>query len=99
MSGVGPEPGREAIEDEKRRARALRVLVDLTAAILAQSRLSRSEAEDLVASTRRRALQLFPDKEDTYDLILAPRFARLMEEFVGPPAPRARVLRFPRFPD
>jgi hypothetical protein len=35
----------------------------------------------LVAATRRRALELFPDKEETYELILAPRFARLLDEF------------------
>lgn len=69
--------------------------VDLTAAVLAQGRLSRPEAEDLVAATRRRALQLFPDKEGTYDLVLAPRFARLLNEFVGPAPSAARVLPFP----
>ena len=47
----------------------------------------------MVAGTRRRALELFPDKGQTFDLILAPRFARLMDEFVGP-APRATVLPF-----
>jgi len=48
-----------------------------------------------VAATRRRALELFPGKEDTFDLILAPRFARLIREFVGP-APPANVLAFRR---
>jgi len=78
------------------------MVVDLTAAVLVQGRLSRSEAEDLVAATRRRALELFPDKEATYELILAPRFARLMNEFVEPgtaapePASGARVLPFRR---
>ena len=47
--------------------------------------MTRAEAEDLVAAARRRALELFPDKAATYDLILAPRFARLMDEFAGPP--------------
>jgi hypothetical protein len=46
-----------------------------------QGRLTRAEAEDLVAAARRRVLELFPGKEETYELILAPRFARLMEEF------------------
>ncbi len=88
---------------EARRARQLRMVVDLTSAVLVQGRLTRGEAEDLVAATRRRALELFPEKEATFELILAPRFARLMAEFVGPggPAPEpppasARVLPFRR---
>jgi hypothetical protein len=63
------------------------MVVDLTSAVLVQGRLSRGEAEDLVAATRRRALELFPGKEATFELILAPRFARLMAEFVQPVSP------------
>ena len=70
-----------AVAAEARQVRQLRMVVDLTAAVLMQGRLSRREAEDLVAATRRRALELFPDKEETYELILAPRFARLLDEF------------------
>lgn len=79
--------------DERRRLRLLRMVVDLTTNVLAQGRLTRPEAESLVAATRRRALELFPDKAATYDLILAPRFARLMDEFAGPPG---NVLPFRR---
>jgi hypothetical protein len=71
----------EELADEHRRARQLRVLVDLTCNVIAQGRLTRAEAEELVAATRRRVLELFPGKEDTFDLILAPRFARLIDEF------------------
>ena len=90
--------------DERRRLRLLRTVVDLTTNVLAQGRMTRPEAEALVAATRRRALELFPDKDSTYDLILAPRFARLMDEFAGPPAeqraalPQALTRRPPRFP-
>ena len=70
-----------AVAAETRQARQLRMVVDLTSAVLMQGRLSRREAEDLVAATRRRALELFPDKEEAYGLILAPRFARLLDEF------------------
>ena len=69
----------------------LRTIVDLTTSILRQSRVGRAEAEALVAASRRRILELFPDKESTYELILAPRFARLVEEFAvaaPPPMPR-----------
>ena len=70
-----------AVAAEARQVRQLRIVVDLTSAVLMQGHLSRREAEDLVAATRRRALELFPDKEETYGLILAPRFARLLDEF------------------
>ena len=75
----------DAEAEERRRLRLLRTVVDLTTNVLAQGRMTRPEAEALVAATRRRALELFPDKAGTYDLILAPRFARLMEEFALPP--------------
>jgi hypothetical protein len=67
--------------------------VDITSTVLMQGRLSRDEAEDIVATARRCALDLFPDKEETFELILAPRFERLMNEFVGPRVPK-RILPF-----
>ena len=85
----------QAIEEERRRARRLRTAVDLTAAVLMQGRLTRSEAERLVAGLRQQALALFPGQESTFDLILAPRFARLLAEFTLP-GERARVLPFRR---
>ena len=83
-----------ALADEERRARRLRVVVDLLTGVLRQGRLSRAEAEDLVSAARRQALELFPGKEGTFDLVLAPRFARLIDEFVGPPA--GKILPFRR---
>jgi hypothetical protein len=80
----------EALAEEQGRVRRLRMVVDLTTAVLMQGRLTPEEALEVVASARREALELFPDKEATYDLILAPRFERLMKEFVQP----ARVLAF-----
>jgi hypothetical protein len=93
---MDPDAGRqEAIREEQRRLRRLRMIVDLTANVLAQQRMSRKEAETLVAAAKQRALKLFPDKEGVYDLVIAPRFARLMDEFVGPARAPARVLPFP----
>lgn len=80
----------EAVAEEQRRLRRLRTVVDLTTAVLMQGRLTPEEARELVTAARRRALELFPDKEGTYDLILAPRFERLLREFVHP----VRVLPF-----
>lgn len=44
-----------------------------------------------MATTRRRALRLFPDKGHVFDLILAPRLRRILDE-AWPPAD---VLSFP----
>jgi hypothetical protein len=98
MSEDGPQgpagtPTRDAIEEEARRLRELRFLVDLTTAVIAQARPDRAEAERMVAATRTRILELFPDKRDTYELILAPRFARLLAAL---PPPAGRVLPFRR---
>jgi len=70
-----------AVAEENRRLRQLRMVVDLTCSVLMQGRLPADEARELVAAARRRALELFPDKQATYELILAPRFARLVREF------------------
>jgi hypothetical protein len=84
----------EAVADEARRADALRRTVDVASALLRQARLPRAEAESVVAFTKARVLELFPGKEDVWGLVLAPRFARIVEEFSAPSA--ARVLRFHR---
>jgi hypothetical protein len=80
----------EALADETRRAEALRRTVDVACALLRQARLPRDEAESVVAFTRARVLELFPGKEDVFELVLAPRFARILDEFA--PAPRARMV-------
>lgn len=78
-----PKPDREAIAQEEWQIRRLRLMVDLTAAIIRTRPLSRSEAEDAVVHLRHRVLALFPDKGSVFDLIYAPRFRRLIEERFG----------------
>jgi len=102
---VSTLPSEHDLAEEDRRARQLRLIVDLTSGVIMQGGIDRREAEALVAATRRRALELFPGKEDTFDLILAPRFARLVREFAADPpaggrsvgpAPPPNVLPFRR---
>jgi hypothetical protein len=88
VSGKSPSP--EQIQEEHRRIRYLRTIVDLTANVIMQTHLSRAEAERLVEATRRQVLQLFPGKELAYDIIYRPRFERLISEFVQD----AKVLPF-----
>jgi len=84
----------EAVREEKRRVRELRTSVDLTCAVLRQGQVSRAEADSLVVAMRRRAEALFPGKGHVFDLVLAPRFQRIIDEIL-PVSPPARVLRFP----
>jgi hypothetical protein len=73
-------PSKEEIDEESRRVRRLRIVVNLALDIIAQGEMSIEEAHNLVAATRRVALQLFPGKEDVYDLIYRPKFQRLINE-------------------
>ncbi len=78
----GSDLGR-AKADEARRMRRLRATADLTAAILRQQTpLTEEEARSLIAATRRSVLELFPGSECTFDLILKPRFERILRERV-----------------
>ncbi len=89
-----PALNSDAVADETRRAEVLRRTVDVACALLRQARLTRAEAESVVAFTRARVLELFPGKEDVWSLVLAPRFARIVDEFSAPTS--ARVLPFRR---
>lgn len=68
------------ILEENRKVRRLQLVVDLVLNVLSQSDIPVEEAEELVAQTRRFALNLFPDKELAYDLIYQPKFKRLLAE-------------------
>jgi hypothetical protein len=69
------------ILEENRKVRRLQIVVDLVTNLLWQSDdMPVEEAAELVAATRQFALKLFPDKEQTYDMIYQSRFRRLMAE-------------------
>jgi len=74
------QPERKEIEEEERRVRTLRFLVDFSLAYLAQTKLSLEEAQAVVAGVKKQALHLFPEKEETFDLIYLPRFQRMLRE-------------------
>jgi hypothetical protein len=84
------DPG--AVAEEIRRADVLRSSVDVACALLRQARFTREEALAVVAATRARALELFPGKQDVFDLVLAPRFTRILDEFCTAPDRRLRGL-------
>ena len=71
---------KEALLAEERKLRRLRRAMDLTAALLWRVNLSLEEAQDVVNHAKQTALQLFPDKEETFDLIYGSRFRRILAE-------------------
>jgi len=77
---VNGKPTEAEIQEESRRVRRLQIMVSLVMNVISHGNLSLEEASELVASTKRAALNLFPDKELTYDLIYKPRLQRLMVE-------------------
>ena len=70
----------QEICEENRKVRRLQFVVNLVLNVVAQSDLPIEEASELVANTRKFALNLFPDKELAYDIIYQPKFKRLLAE-------------------
>jgi hypothetical protein len=70
---------KELLEEEKKLQKLTRI-VDVTAALLRQSDFTLSEAQKWIAFSRDRALELFPDKGETFDLIYGSRFRRILVE-------------------
>ena len=87
-------PTPEQLADESRRVRKVRQLVDIATALIMQSNLTVDDAESLVAGVRARILALFPDGTETYELIYAPRFRRLIHEYAEGRRPGV-VIPFP----
>jgi len=55
-------------------------MVDFTLQYIGTQKLSHDQALLVVEGVKRFALSLFPDKEETFDIIYAPRFKRLLNE-------------------
>ncbi len=72
---------KEALREEEKRMRMLKFIVDLNQAILMQQTdLTLREAFEIMRNTKRAALNLFPDKEDVYELLYSPRFRRIIRD-------------------
>ena len=72
---------KDKLMEEERRLRRLRFLVDLAQAVLMQqSDLTLREAFNILRDTKKAALNLFPDKEQVYDLIYSPRLRKIIQE-------------------
>ena len=69
-----------ALIAEEKKLRQLGRAMDVAAALLWRIDLTLEEAQDVVSHAKQTALELFPDKEETFDLIYAPRFRRILAE-------------------
>jgi hypothetical protein len=71
---------KEALMAEERKLRRLRRAMDIAAVLLWGVDLTLEEAQDVVNHAKQTAMQLFPDKEETFDLIYGSRFRRILAE-------------------
>jgi hypothetical protein len=69
-----------ALLAEEKKLRRLGRAMDIAVALLWRVDLTLEEARDVVNHAKRTALQLFPDKEETFDLIYGARFRRVLIE-------------------
>ncbi len=74
------DQNKNALRLEDAKLQKLRGITNLTVALLSQADLSLLDAQKLIAQTRSKALELFPDKGDTFDLIYGSRFRRILAE-------------------
>ena len=77
---MNEKPTEQDILEENRKVRRLQLMISLVMGSISEGDLPVEEASELVASAKRAALALFPDKELAYDLIYKPRLQRLMME-------------------
>lgn len=77
---MGNMADRAALIAEEKKLRRLGRAMDVAAALLWRVDLTLEEAQDVVSHAKQTALQLFPDKEETFDLIYGPRFRRILAE-------------------
>ncbi len=72
------------IKEEEKNIRRLRFLVDLTTNVLYQDQtLTLEEARNMVRNTEKAILAMFPGKQQTFDIVLLPRFERILQERWG----------------
>lgn len=71
---------KEALLAEERKLQRLGRAMDLAVVLLWQVDLTLAEAQEVVQHAKHTALQLFPDKEETFDLIYGSRFRRVLVE-------------------
>jgi hypothetical protein len=70
----------DELREEEKKLRRLRFIVDFAIQFIQTQDITHDEAITVVEGVRKQVLNLFPGKEDTFDLIYAPRFKRVLNE-------------------
>lgn len=70
----------EEIRREEEQMRILKWLADATVWRITIGPITRAEGERIIEAARERVLGMFPDRGHLFDLILRPRFERLLTE-------------------
>ncbi len=71
---------KQAITEENKKLRRLRFIVDFALQYIRTQEITHDQAIGIVEGVKKHALLLFPDKEETFDIIYAPRFKRVLNE-------------------
>ena len=75
----------EALADEQKRLRRLRLVVDLTASVLSQEpALTLEDAWEMIRRAESAVINLFPGSHRQFDLLIRPRLARILDERFPP---------------
>jgi hypothetical protein len=80
MSSTPTLPTKAEIDDESRRIRHLRIVVNLSLTLIAQGGMPYEDAQEMVASAKRLAEDLFPGKGHVFELLYRPQFRRLIND-------------------
>ncbi|MFQ5847741.1 MAG: hypothetical protein ACE5IQ_08775 [Candidatus Methylomirabilales bacterium] len=70
----------EALQREEDQMRLLKWLADATVWRVTVGPITRTRGEQVIEAARERVLALFPDTGNLFDLVLRPRFERLLGE-------------------
>jgi len=69
------------LKEEDKRIRMMRIVVDLNLQTIATDpNMSLEDALNQVETVKKFVLSLFPEKENAFELILRPRFMRVIKE-------------------
>jgi hypothetical protein len=71
---------KQEINEENKKIRRLRFIVDFSLQFIRTQEITHDEAISVIEGVKKHALQLFPGKEEAFDIIYAPRFKRLLNE-------------------
>jgi len=79
-TGLPSLPSQAEIDDESRRIRRLRIVINLSLSVIAQGDLPYEEAQAMATAARNLAEELFPGKSHVFDLLYRPKFRQLINE-------------------